>query len=903
MHKMPLKLPATTWKRNLPEEEIFNSTLNTSNVKETDKFITLLDEAAVSYRNDCLELADVMYKEAKKCLTARVDSSTHTKGMHLVDSIILKIPRDSSRLVWALKTRGDFNYQSGSFEFASRDYEIFFEACAKGNSEVGVCCQVYGRLTICMYMTKQQIKSRKYLIEYQKCRSKLSFEILQGQVFAELDEHIKTFEPLVNNMECIVAPAISESLYFLTPYNGFNGSSEIPLTSAACGYRNDSVYAKSTIPQGAVLFVEEHFYQPVKFPFLRCENCRHYTTLFYTCLECRYKCYCSLLCMEIDKPFHQYECEGYMQLSLIFLDAANIFRLFLRILFLLNDHVFHRKIFHKLKTGGQVLNAIYHMLGSTMLFGTRYLGLIRNKPSYGSLSSIQYSTVITTAFRLTIFIEKKTNIMETFLNKLSISNKQKMIVVGALLMRLHSNILLNSFDIEYVGYLTNFSLLNGPQPDVPKYINPIRGIVEDIYEFYNIDVEKDINERNDDIIKCETPVCRAASAILNWNHIKNCTPIDDILSIFKDNIIMMYFNPELSSKQLEEKRAQDPEIINGHLAQLGSDKSRFEFVKGCADLFHKHFTDYFLPMFEFHPHLSEVITLYCPTLRRFKHSCVPNVQVMVLNSGVVIGKSLREINENEELNIAFKAHYLMHTRPERKNFLKIFNTKCNCKSCQLVEIGESTNIRLAIKCDKCKDLVITPAHKSCSECQTLYADLLAKYCSTIRLLEKQLEAATESNAGENKERDVYVLQTILLRQAKRCFTQQNEISVNIELQYAHFLALKNFAQQSYDLLMEVKEKILKYYPERIIWFTFYAFILETIKVLLHYNLEKLNYCTLSKDALLNLCRLGIYIIKGQKETFEFYEKFDTHGIILLEDLKRFFIWKKRIICEGTFFEF
>lgn len=62
----------------------------------------------------------------------------------------------------------------------------------------------------------------------------------------------------------------------------------------------------------------------------------------------------------------------------------------------------------------------------------------------------------------------------------------------------------------------------------------------------------------------------------------------------------------------------------------------------------------------------------------------------VLNNGVVIGKSLREINEKEELNIAFKANYLVHTRPERENFLRMFNTKCNCKCCRIVEIGEST---------------------------------------------------------------------------------------------------------------------------------------------------------------------------------------------------------------------
>uniref|UniRef100_A0A1A9W588 MYND-type domain-containing protein n=1 Tax=Glossina brevipalpis TaxID=37001 RepID=A0A1A9W588_9MUSC len=900
MHKMPLKLPPMTWNRNLSEEEIFNLTLNTSNVNETDTFITLLDEATLSYRSDCLQIAEDMYKEAKACLMGQRNTPTHTKGMCIVDAIILKVPSDSAVLVWALKVRGDFNYQSGSFEYASRDYEIFLEACKKGNPEVGVCCQVYGRLTICMYMTRQQIKSLKYLHEYENCRVKLSSEILRDQVYAELDENIKGFELLLANIENVV-PTISESLYFVTPYNGFSESREIPLASAACDYRDNAIYANSTIPKGAVLFVEEQFWSPVKIPFLRCECCGRYTSLFYTCLDCRYKCYCSLICIEKDKPFHQFECEGYMQLSLIFLDAGHIFRLFVRILFLLKDNVFHRKIFQKLKTGGEVLNIIHDILSDKVLYGTRYLGLIRNKPSYGNLSNVQYSTLITTAFRLTIFIEKKTNILETFLNKLSISNKQKMIVVGSLLMRLHANILLNSFDVEYVGYLRSVSLCDGEQPDVPKYISPIRdGPVEDICEFYNIDVERDIHKRNDDIMKCERPTSRASSALLNWHHTKNCSPISSLLSIFKDAIVKQYLT---DINQLDEECVQDSEKINDYIAKtMNNDESRFELVKGCAYLFHKFFVGYFLQMFEFYPNISEMATIYCPTMTKFKHSCLPNVQVMVLDNGVVIGKSLRDINENEELNIAFKANYLVHARPERERFLRTFNTKCNCTCCQLPEVGETTNIGLGIKCDKCKDLVITLAHKSCSKCQISYSDLLAKYCSTIHLIENELKAAVESNTKENKEREIYVLQTILLRQAKEYFMPQNEVFLNIELQYAHFLALKNFAQQSYKLLMKVKERILKYYPERSIWFTFYPFILETIKVILHYNLEK-RYRTLSKHCLLDLCRLGIYIIKGQKELYEFYEKFDYEGLSLLEELKTFFIWKKQIICDDVFTKF
>uniref|UniRef100_A0A1A9WZA5 Uncharacterized protein n=1 Tax=Glossina brevipalpis TaxID=37001 RepID=A0A1A9WZA5_9MUSC len=182
---------------------------------------------------------------------------------------------------------------------------------------------------------------------------------------------------------------------------------------------------------------------------------------------------------------------------------------------------------------------------------------------------------------------------------------------------------------SYVGYLCSVSLSDDEYPDVPKYISPIRDDpVEDICEFYNIDVERDIQKRNDDIMKCE----RRANA-------------------------------------------QDPEKINDYIAKTKSDESRFELVKGCAYLFHKFFFGYFHQMFEFYSNISEVTTIYCPTMTKFKHSCVTNVQVMDLDNEIVIAKSLRDINENEEPNIAFKANYLVHARTERECFLRIFNTK------------------------------------------------------------------------------------------------------------------------------------------------------------------------------------------------------------------------------------
>lgn len=54
-----------------------------------------------------------------------------------------------------------------------------------------------------------------------------------------------------------------------------------------------------------------------------------------------------------------------------------------------------------------------------------------------------------------------------------------------------------------------------------------------------------------------------------------------------------------------------------------------------------------------------------------------------MENGLVIGKALREITKDEELVVSYKAHYMRHTKQERKQFLLKLKMECFCKYCEM----------------------------------------------------------------------------------------------------------------------------------------------------------------------------------------------------------------------------
>ncbi|XP_065371107.1 uncharacterized protein LOC135963257 [Calliphora vicina] len=909
MHRIPLLIstPSILWERNLPEWILFERTLNKPNVEETNAFLSILDSEAEFYKSNCYRMGEDMFSTAQQYLKDN-NSNSLEEAIFYINYIIIRTPKDSPVLASALKIRGNLSYHDCTFEKSSKDYEMYLEVYKEIKTPHEEVCEVYGHLVVCMYMMRQLLKAKKYFRSYKKYKAKLLPDILQKSTFVKIENYIKQFIDEIEDVENVV-PKFLEVKCRGIPYKGFSSVAEIQAASTMCFYYNNGIYVKDDIPKASVMFVEDPILQSLNIPYLECEVCyKQSQNQIYSCLECRYKTYCSLHCLERDRAAHRDECVGYKQLTILALDASSNFRLFVRISNQLHEHIFKPQVFRKLKTAEEVWDKVLELLKNVQGSGITDLALLKMKPGYFRLSEMQYSTLVATSFRLTLFIEKKTDLIERYYKILRISNKQKLILIGSILMRIHCNILLNSFDFEITKTVNNDKTKNTLPlymsikeiEEMMKTIKRREYFVKSVDKFYGIDANRDIEQRSAQIINSKKSIKEmSVSHLTVLRHVMPCKRIHRILSTYKDNISELYFQSELMHSIIYGEAASQPtssvsaKILCSRIADM-SDIDRCMFVKRFARLFHIHYAEYFLQMFNRDEEIQQVLTLYCPTLRKFKHSCEPNVEVIVLDNGAVIGKSLRTIKKGEQLYVSYKANYMRHARVERQQFIKRFDVYCKCEYCKKDDIEEPTNLRLGIYCESCKGVQITPSQGVCPLCKTQFNNLFNKYRTIIYILENELKF--ELNPCESTERDIYILHLILYTYSKLYFVPQNELRIAIELRMAYFFAIQNFAKQSYNLIKEIHNNILKTYDEQLVWFTFYAEILLIIKIIMWNNLEE-KLLSLPTADLYDLCTLGLHIATGQKDYIDFYELFDSECSNVLDDIKVLLKWKDKIICN------
>lgn len=398
-------------------------------------------------------------------------------------------------------------------------------------------------------------------------------------------------------------------------------------------------FAKSDIQKTDVIFAEDPFLKALNAPFVRCEVCYRLShPQGYTCLECRYKTYCSLDCLEKDKPVHLEECIGYKQLTLIILDAGGIYRIFTSIVKYLRDHVFNQKMFRKKKTAEEIWHVLLKTINGIQLDKENYsLSIIKTLPLYGRLTDSQYSTLVATAFRLAVFIDTKTDFIETCFKKLTISSKQKLILVGSLLMRIHCNLILNTFDFEIGIELKSPEGHQADMEEAPKSIKKAitndRIATANLNEHFKVNMKTDIWQRSLDIIQSTKDKSKyiTPKVLPTKQHTQYCTQPNRILSSYKDNIAEVFFNPELIQTVLYGPNAGQPikpALATALCAQLTemTNAQRCYYLKRFARLFHIHYAEYFMQKCEVQIH--QVLSLYSPKLRQFRHSCNPNVEIM-----------------------------------------------------------------------------------------------------------------------------------------------------------------------------------------------------------------------------------------------------------------------------------
>ncbi|XP_049305866.1 uncharacterized protein LOC105228216 isoform X3 [Bactrocera dorsalis] len=858
MHRLPLILstPSVYWDRDAPEYALFENAMNESNINETESFLSILDEAE------------------KLAISRKKIFQSQLEGAHRLVN--------SDQLV----------------EGAINDFEMFLHSSKKRNDHSQLC-EIHGSITIACYMMRFYDKAKRHLRSYNKYKAKLSQECVNNNILETINAHIFRFECELDDYNKVESKSDTTSQEI--PHLGFNEGKEIKPIPSACTYINidhkqskfSGVFPKVDLPKASAIFLEKPLSTGLNVPLIQCELCLHRSDQVYTCFNCRYKTYCSFDCIEKDQKIHQYECSAYRSLLIYILDAQNLYRLFIKVSMHLDEHIFSKKLFRKLMSAEDILKNIEESVDiENSEFGF-LMNLLRVKPNYNKLHNMQYSTLVVTAFRLTMFIFRKANLILRFYKKLRTPDTHKMVLVGVILMRLFCHLLLNTFDFEYlislVGKKQTYKTVYDEIAEWTKLITPVRPEdSENKLECYNL-TKAEILESSTRNLEISEEQEKYMSNFTPLKHTQLCNPIERPLSIFKDKLVELYFSPSDTQFIMYGYMA---EITTSHKAMSASiakmpSMERLKFVRSFVINFHTHFLNYFLRLGVSFSHVRQILSQHCPTLRKFKHSCDPNVKVVVLDNGMLMGIALRDIKKGEELVVSFKANCIRHTRTERTTFLKHINIQCQCKACQIPVEKELINIRQGIYCDVCCGHIITASEVKCSQCGKNFNILLLKYRKEVTMMENNIARLTNP---ETDKRKLYLVNTVLYLRMKNNFVPSNEIRIQVELRYARYLALKNFAEKSYQVLCEINRNIAQYYNEDILWFSFYSDMLLVIKIIMYYNVdEKLN--PISLYCLLELCEFALYILNGQHENLCLL-KIDTlvHTEIY-DEIKIFKKWK------------
>ncbi|XP_012158554.1 uncharacterized protein LOC101463250 isoform X2 [Ceratitis capitata] len=768
------------------------------------------------------------------------------------------------------------------------------------NQDYEELCEVHGLITISSYVIRHYEMTKKHLHAYNKYKAKLPEEFFKKR-FEIIDLNIRSFEHEFDNFDHVI-PKCDISWQDL-PYQGFNINKNIEQMSSACCYveylhKNNlvsRVVSNVDLPKASIVLLEKPLSINMNVSLVQCEFCLYHSNNIYTCLECRYKTYCSLKCIENDKDMHQYECPAYKNLLLHILDARDLYRLFVKLSIHLNNSTFASKVFRNVTSAAEVLDIIERNSETEEDYQMNsFMGILRDRPNYSKLHRMQYSTLVATAFRLSLFIESKTNIADIFFSKLQIPKAEKTVLIGVILMRLHCSLLLNSFDFEYVVPLTKVRpKCKTVHDQVSSWINLVKPIRETYTEFinehYNI-TNAELNELRTRYLEQKHVFEPLAAPALE--HSKLCNSIVRPISVFKDKLAELYFCPDDVQLLIYSDLASIPissRSISLSIAKM-SRLERYRFVQTFASNFHKHFFGYFLRMSTRYNQVHQVLSLQCPTLKKFNHSCIPNVDIVKLDNGLVMGKTLRDVKRGDELLVSYKANYMHHTRVERQTLLKQLNIECHCEICQDAAENEPTDLRQGIYCAKCKGQIITPSQIKCSLCETNFNSLLLKYNTEIALLEKSIRNNMHPNANE---RTLCLLYEALYLRARASYVPSNEYRIKVELGHAKYLALKNFGRQAYFILLEVKSNVTSHYTEDVLWFSFFSEMLLIIKIIMYYTIEK-QINNIPVTNLQDLCTLALYIINGGLSYICQSQSDNSEYSSLFEDAHLFLKWRSYI---------
>ncbi|KAH8306330.1 hypothetical protein KR018_007821 [Drosophila ironensis] len=428
----------------------------------------------------------------------------------------------------------------------------------------------------------------------------------------------------------------------IEPLKGYKLTRQIPFASNACEYvqgtgdKPSGVNAKSDIPKGEIVLLEDPVYFQFIAPFINCDMCGVRNVTYIPCRGCHYKAYCTFSCMLEDKEAHKLECPGFRNGLIPMLEASTLFRLFVQASVYISpailDFTYDGGVLNNLKDAWNFIvehseeeEKDYNICGE----------FLAKRPDYEHLSEEKYCELIIVSFRLAVFIYNDTELIENFFHFLNLDKTSMISLVGAILLRLAAHILSKSH-LEELHY---------DQPSDAAAEKELCLKAEDLqtrteriganaFSYYGIDAVTDF-----------------ASCYYNVQHnMSTCKP--------KENPLRLYSHKMLTASLKNVTIADVEDAIDIRPLALRAIKERIERLstsERCKMLetYAKNFHEYLLQYFSRQTPKSGCYQqkyILCSTIKSFRHNCVDeNVKIICMSTGKLVGITTANVTAGTEL--------------------------------------------------------------------------------------------------------------------------------------------------------------------------------------------------------------------------------------------------------------
>ncbi|XP_016991802.2 uncharacterized protein LOC108053609 [Drosophila rhopaloa] len=645
MHRIPLHMVSGPCPE-ASEYVTMSRVMCPRNLIECELFLKVLRKETDAVFHDFSENAQMSLNVSKECMNMK-NSDVLMKTFQSLDEIICRAPSGTTTFVDAVLARAVMYMKSNQHGIACNDL-LYYESLdpALKTVEGTIVSQIL--LCICLYMER----------EYKASQVKLSYlkDMIERTPLADKSEIsmfltlLQQYDEKINQARKNVEFSQKVQCNPLMPFEGYKLIRKIPFASKACKYfektieKSAGVFASSDIPKGEIVLVENPIYFQFSSPFINCEMCGLHQELLYTCDKCRFKTYCSKLCMESDSEVHQYECYGYRIGVIPMLEASILFRLFLEsgeyILPALVDFAMEGGVVNDPRDAwifilehAQEEDKKYNIVGE----------FLATSPDYKLLAKEKYLEVVSTAFRLSVFIYNDTDLTDKYFYLLALEKIDMINVMAAILLRLGGHVLLNSQRDE-LCYPKTGEDMNETHEEFVKcgaLPTPIDRISANAFNYYEINAISDFvdcyNKVHDSLDEVENELQENSS-----NNSPVFLFVDRLYSICIQKYEIDTIEDLMNAKTLPTQQVEE-------VLEIFNTSKRCQLLTSIAKYFHQFIHQYFNKV----ENTFQIKCTLRATLKAFKQNCCAseNVKVISLPRGKCVGVTAKNVVDGEELVI------------------------------------------------------------------------------------------------------------------------------------------------------------------------------------------------------------------------------------------------------------